>query len=152
MCLFFFVGALENSICECPPNDETTLNGPSIGRRSVLGYDQSGHIPNANPNDPEVILWSGKQRSKAGRNGTLWSAPGFGPGTFGYGEDSQVHGEVSPFEWTFVTAPGFEPGTLIRTRRIGTRVGTGGVSRRLNGRGTRVGTRGVSRRLNGREH
>ncbi len=50
-----------------------------------------------------------------------------------------------------MTVPGFGPGTLIRTRRIGTRVGTEGVSRGLNGRGTRVGTRGVSRRLNGRE-
>ena len=43
----------------------------------VLGYDQFGHIPNANPNDPEVILWSGKQQLNAGHNGTLWSVLGF---------------------------------------------------------------------------
>ena len=82
----FFEGTLQTWISECLTNDETTLDGPPIGHRSVSGYNQSGHIPNANPNDPEVILWSGKQRSNAGRNGTLWSASGFGPGTFGYGK------------------------------------------------------------------
>ncbi len=92
-----------------------------------MGYDLFGHISNANPNDSEVILWSVKQRSNAKHNGTLWSTPGFGPGTFGYGKDSQVHGEVSPFEWALEPAPEFEPGTLIQTRKIGNCVGTGGV-------------------------
>ncbi len=72
-CLFctFFEDTLENWVSECPPNDETTLGGPSIDCRSVLGYDQSAHIPNANLNDPDVILWSGKQQSNAERNGAL---------------------------------------------------------------------------------
>ena len=77
-----------------------------------MGYDRFGHIPNANPNDPEVILWSGKQRLNAGRNGTLWSVPGFGPGTFGYDKVSRVHSEVRPFEWTLKSALEFEPGTF----------------------------------------
>ncbi len=51
----------------------------------------------------------------------------FGPGTFGYDKVSWVHREVSLFEWTLESTLGFEPGTLIWTRRIGTCVGTRGV-------------------------
>ncbi len=102
-----------------------------MARRSInyllLGYDQSGHIPNANPNDPEVILWSGKQQSNTGCNRTLWSASGFGPGTFGYVKVSRVHGKVSLFEWTLKSDWRIELRTLIRTRRIRTCVGTRGV-------------------------
>ncbi len=58
--------------------------------------------------------------------------PGFGPGTFGYGKVSQVHGEVSLFKWTLESVSGFEPGTLIWMRRIGTCVGTKGVLHRPN--------------------
>ena len=51
------------------PADETTRVGPPFGRRSVLGYDQSGHIPNANrrnkpkPRRPLLRRWRKKKRS-----------------------------------------------------------------------------------------
>ncbi len=96
---------------ECLTNDETTLDGPPIGHRSVLGYDQSGHIPNANPNDPGVILWLEKHRLNTGRNGTLWSAPGFGPRTFDLCEVSWVPGKDSPIGWTLESDRGIELGT-----------------------------------------
>ncbi len=78
----------------------------------MLGYDQSGHIPNANPNDPGVILWLGKHRSNAMCNGTLWSAPGFGPGTFELCKVSQVPGEDRPIGWTLDSDQGIKLGTL----------------------------------------
>ena len=64
------------------PADETTRVGPPFGRRSVLGYDQSGHIPYANQNDSEVqevILGWREQRSNTGHKETSGSVPGFGP-------------------------------------------------------------------------
>ena len=61
------------------------------------------------------------------QKGSLGSAKGFGPWTFGYGKVSQVHGKVSLFKWTLESAPGFEPGILIRTRNIGACVRTRGV-------------------------
>ena len=78
----FFEGTLEKWVYERPPKDGTTRDGPPICRRSVLGYDQSGHIPNANQNDsevPEVVLGSGEQRSNTGHKETSGSGPGFGP-------------------------------------------------------------------------
>ncbi len=87
---------------------------PAMSKNTIpklLGYDQSGHIPNANPNDPGDILWSGKHRSNAGRNGTIWFAPGFGPGTFGLCEVSRVPGEDSPIGWTLEFDRGIELGT-----------------------------------------
>ncbi len=77
----------------------------------MLGYDQYVHIPNANPNDPGVIIWSGKYPSNAGRNGTLWSTPGFGPGTFDLCEVSRVPGKDSPIGWTLESNRGIELGT-----------------------------------------
>ena len=78
----------------------------------LLGYDQSGHIPTANPNDPEVILWSGKQQSNTGCKGTLGSVPGFGPRTFGLSKFIRLNGKVSHSE----SAPGFEPGTSRKSK------------------------------------
>ncbi len=107
VCLFFFERAFENLFYECPPNDETTRSGPCIGRRSVLGYDQSGHIPNVTPSDRQ-------QRAPHDKEGTLGSAKGFGPWTFGWGEVSRTGGEVSRNAGTFKPTPGFEPTSWFR--------------------------------------
>merc|ERR1712127_115950 len=89
-------------------------SGPCIGRRSVLGYDQSGHIPN-------VTLSDRQQRAPHDKEGTLGSAKGFGPWTFGWGEVSRTGGEVSRTggevsrsTGTFKSAPGFEPASWFR--------------------------------------
>ena len=97
-----------------------------------MGYNQSGHIPNADPNNLEVILWSGEQRWNTRHKETSGSGPGFGPKTFGSGKVSPGHGKVSLFEWTLESNWGIEPRTLIWTKRIRTYVGMRGVLHRPN--------------------
>ena len=106
-------------VYESPPNDETKHVGPPIGRMSVWGNGQSGDIPNANSNDPEVIIWSGEQRSNTGHNLTLGSTKGFVPWTFGLGKVSRARGKVSRNKGTFKSAPGFEPGIWCYGRKVG---------------------------------
>ena len=54
----------------------------------MLGYDQSGHIPN-------VTLSDRQQRASHDEGGILGYAKGFGPWTFHWGEVSRTGGEVS---------------------------------------------------------
>ncbi len=77
---------------------------------------EAASIPNANRNDTGVVLWSGKHLSNARRNGTLWSAPGFGLGTFDLCEVSRAQGKDSPIGWTLESNRGIELGT---SREIG---------------------------------
>ena len=59
-----------------------TLSAVATAAFDVLGYDQSMHIPNINPKDPELILWPGEQQLNTGDKGTTGSAPIFGSRTF----------------------------------------------------------------------
>ena len=75
--------------------------------RKLLGYDQSGHIPNVTPSD-----WH--QRAPHNKEGTLGSTEGFGLWTFGWGEVSRTGSEVSQSTGIFKSDPGFEPTSWFR--------------------------------------
>ena len=87
--------------------DSDTTHGPLIVHRSVLQYDHFGHIPHVSPSKRQ-------HGAPHGRKGTLGSAKGFGPWTFGLGKVSRSGGEVSRSNGTFKSAPGFEAAIWFR--------------------------------------
>ena len=60
-----------------PPDGDTAEHGPPTMHRSVLGYDQSGHIPNVAHAGPEVSLWTRQHDANIKCKGTLEFVPGF---------------------------------------------------------------------------